>query len=358
MKRFAIVMAGGSGERFWPVSHGTRPKQLLRLASPDATLLEESVARLDGLIEPDRVVIATAPHLVEPIRALRTGVPRDNVLAEPHKRNTTGALAWATAALLARDADLERTATIAVLAADHRIDPPEAFRRTIASALDCAERTGGLVTVGIRPDRPETGYGYIERGDEVGPGAFRVRRFTEKPDREAAEEYVSGGSHFWNSGMFFWTVATFLAELARAAPEIERATRDLAELLRAGREDDAAAVFAGLPNVSIDYCLMEKASDVYVVEAEFEWDDLGSWDALSRARTLDEHGNVSEGAVVLVDCENSVAFNDSLEVSLNLLGVRDIVVVCSGRHVMVCHRDRAQDVRRLVEAHRAAAGGV
>lgn len=358
-RRIAVVMAGGSGERFWPLSRRLRPKQLLRLAHPERTLVEQTVSRLLPVFGPDGVYLATAPHLVEASRPYVAGLPDTNVLAEPHKRNTTGCLVWVAACLMADDPSARETVSMAVVAADHRIDPDSGFQVTVRMALDVAEREGGIVTIGIAPDRPETGYGYIEvagGGAELGDSTVRVQRverFLEKPSLAAAERYVASGRYLWNSGTFFWTLDTFLAELERAQPEIARAIPELASLLAQGQHEDAADRFAELPNISIDYALMEKATDVFVAHAAFQWDDVGAWDALARSLPANDDGNVIQGDVLALESYGSIVVNEAAGTTVCVLGAQDMIVVATGDAILVMPKNRAQDVRKAVEAVRA-----
>ena len=357
-QRRAIVMAGGSGERFWPLSRRLRPKQLLKLASPDRTLIQQTVARIAPLVGDDGVIIATAPHLVDPVREDLPGLAASQVVAEPHKRNTAGCLVWVAAQMLAEDSEARQHASMAVIAADHRITPDDAFREVVDAAMTLAETRGGIVTIGIRPSRPETGYGYIE----VVPGSaflggngvtlHQVQRFREKPNLNEAKRFLEQGGFLWNSGMFFWTLDTFLTELEKAAPELYVAVPELAELLRLGDTQAAEDRFARLGSISIDYALMEKAEDVYVAEANFDWDDVGSWDALDRSLHADEDGNVVQGEAVAVDVQDCIIVNESQRSVSCLLGVRHLVVVVTDDAVLVCDKAESQRVRAIVEALR------
>lgn len=353
--RVAVIMAGGSGERFWPLSRMNRPKQLLRLADPEKTLLEQSVERLQPLIGPENIIIATAPHLVAPSQNQVPALPQGNVQAEPHKRNTAGCLVWVAANILAQHPDARETVSMAVLAADHRISPDEGFRATVDEALTIAETLGGIVTIGIKPDRPETGYGYIETvadADNLGTDQVPVRqvkRFCEKPDRETAEQFLAQGGFFWNSGTFFWTLDTFLTELEAAAPNLYAAVYGIRDAIAAGDTTRAHDIFAELPSISIDYALMEKAKQVYVAEAAFDWDDVGAWDALERTFATDQLGNVSQGDAVLVESGNSIVVNEHPGITTCLLGVDNLVVVVTGDAILICPKDRAQHVRSIVE---------
>ena len=344
--RVAVIMAGGSGERFWPVSTRLRPKQFLKLASPDQTLLSQAVDRAISVAGPDGAYIATGLHLVDPSGQDCPQLQSDNILAEPAKRNTAGCLVWVAANLIARNPDTWSQISMAVLTADQRINTAEQFLATVNQAMTTAESTGGLVTIGIPPTRPETGFGYVECG-EPEAGALRVIRFREKPDVATAEEFCRAGNFLWNSGMFFWTLSAFMAALELAQPEMAAKTRTIAGQLAAGDHAGANATFESLPNLSIDYALMEKADQVYVVPAQFDWDDLGSWDALSRSLPLDESGNVLQGKARQLDSAECVIYNESSSIEVAILGLEGIAVVVTDGQVMVIPKDMAQDVKRL-----------
>jgi mannose-1-phosphate guanylyltransferase len=339
-------MAGGAGERFWPVSRPERPKQFLRLADPSRSLLAEAADRAARLVGPAGTYIATGRHLVAASAAECPAVPPANILAEPERRNTAGCLVWAAAHLVASDPAGWPTTTVAVLTADHRIAPFEQFAATLGRAFDAAEATGGLVTLGIAPTRPETGFGYIESGAER-DGFLEVTRFTEKPDAGTAQRFLEHGGYFWNSGMFVWTLPAFLAEMEHAAPRHAEACRTMAARLAEGDEEGAEREFAALPSVSIDYALMEKARRVFVVPASFEWDDLGSWDALGRSLPADADGNVASGAARLVECRDVVAYDHTGTTEICVLGCEGIVVAVSEGRVMVVPKSRAQEVKRF-----------
>ena len=346
-RRVAVIMAGGSGTRFWPVSTPERPKQFLRLASDDESLLQQAVGRIAPLVGEDGLLVATTAGLVDATRSECPTVPEGNVVGEPHRRNTLGALVWATAVLQARHGDSWREISLAVVTADHMISPAEGFRSTVERALGVAEERGSLVTIGIAPDRPATEYGYVETGAEIGGGAWEVARFTEKPDASTARQFVDSEVHLWNSGMFFWTLESFCDELAKTAPDAKATLDEIAVALRAGDDSKAAELFASLTNVSVDYALMERSENVAVVKAEFDWDDLGSWDALARSLPSDEHGNVAHGAARIVESEGCVVYNCSDRISVSVLGMDDAVVVVTDGEVLVCPRSRVQDVGQL-----------
>lgn len=352
MERFAVIMAGGSGERFWPLSRINHPKQLLKLTDPDRSLLQEAVDRIAPLVGRENVKIITARHLqhsIEESNCAEVG----NVWAEPMKRNTLGALCWVAAKFLSLGID---QATLAILTADHKIFPEASFRNTVALAMETAEQSGGWVTCGIVPTRPETGYGYIEldRSETMASGAIRSAGFREKPDPETAQFFVESGKFLWNSGMFFFTLAGFSSELQHAQPEAHEVVRRTAVALAANRIDEAESAFAELPNLSIDYAVAEKARNLWVVEAAFEWDDVGAWDALSRSMPhSDGNGNVALGNCELIDVRNSVVYNDAPAIKTAIVGLDDLVVVLTDDALLVCPKGQSQRVKEIVERLKA-----
>lgn len=346
-------MAGGSGERFWPLSRRQHPKQLLKLPGSEKTMLGETLDRIRHLVPENQILILTALHLSDSIKDAEPGFPPENIICEPLKRNTAGCLCWLAANLMAIEPD-PSLVSLAILAADHKIYPIEAFHESVSAAIKLAEEEGGLVTIGIRPDRPETGYGYIE-ADLASPlsvegecVAYRVNKFHEKPSADLAIEYVATEGFYWNSGMFFWRLDTFLSELARVSPQHLAVINRLVPLIKEGNARDAERVFAILPDISIDYVLMERASKVTVVEATFDWDDVGSWDAVSRYMDTDSRGNASLGDNVLVQTADCTVFNDSGAVTVCLAGVYDLLVVVTDDAVLVCDKSQAQSVREIV----------
>ncbi|HZH99290.1 MAG TPA: sugar phosphate nucleotidyltransferase [Fimbriimonadaceae bacterium] len=358
-------MAGGVGERFWPASTPERPKQLLRLTASGRTMLEDAISRLSPLVQPEDVFISTSASLAGVVSELGV-VSAGNIIAEPAKRNTAGALVWALAEIMNRygidpgdnhpgqpqseEPGQEQDVSIAVVTADQRVETDEQFRATLSTAMRAAETTGALVTIGIPPTRPETGYGYIEVGDPTGEdGVFEVRRFREKPSLDQAEEFLSQGGFLWNSGMFFWTGSAFSAELEAAAPDHWSAFRTIESAMRRGDRRAAEAAFLALPSISIDYALMEKSRSVLVARAQFEWDDMGSWDALSRSLELDVDGNAVQGDAILLDTRDCVVYSEDESLTPCLLGLEGLVVAIAGGKVVIAPKNRAQDVKLLAK---------
>ena len=344
---YALILAGGSGERFWPLSRRSRPKQLLRLISKK-TLLEETVARLDGLVSRERIVILTNVEQEAAVRKLLADFPKENILAEPAKRDTAAAVALGTGWIASRD----HAAVMLVLPADHLIANGDAFRKTLELAAQAAEETGQLVTIGIKPTWACPGYGYIEQGKPVrlrgrtdSENVHRVVRFREKPNIDLAESFLRKGNFRWNAGMFVWSVPTVLSEFNRHAPELA----DFISQLRApGRfEKVLREQFSNLPRISFDYAIMEKADRVLVVEAGFDWDDIGGWRAVAGYFESDEHGNAANCGVTAVDSTNNIVF-DQDGVRIALLGVHNLIVVRTNDAVLVCHKHQAERIKNLI----------
>jgi mannose-1-phosphate guanylyltransferase len=344
---YALILAGGSGERFWPLSRRARPKQLLRLVSKKA-LLEETVARLEGFVPPERILILTNVEQESAVRKLLADFPAENIVAEPDKRDTAAAVALGTGWVAARD----HAATMLVLPADHLIKDRAAFQKTLALAAETAEETGELVTIGIKPTWACPGYGYIEHGKPVQlknrndkDAIHRVLRFREKPNVDLAESFLRKGNFRWNAGMFVWSVPTVLSEFNRQAPELA----DFISQLRApGKfEEVLRDRFSKLPRISFDYAIMEKAERVLVVEAGFDWDDIGSWRAVANYFKNDEQGNAANCAITAVDSTNNIIF-DQDGITIALLGVHNLIVVRTGDAILICHRHQAEKIKSLI----------
>jgi mannose-1-phosphate guanylyltransferase len=342
---YACVMAGGSGERFWPMSRARTPKHLLKLLS-ERTLVEETVRRIGGVVPPANIFVLTNEVQLPGTRAALAGlVPEAQIIAEPARRDTAAAAALATALVRARGGD---NAVLALLPADAFIADAGGFARQLGAALGRAEASGAILTVAIKPDHAATGFGYLEMGAERqrGPaGVVRaVKRFVEKPDSATAERYLASGNFAWNAGMFFWRAGTFLAEADRSAPE-------LAAFLRGFPAGPFAAYlaekFPALPKISVDYAIMEKAAAVETLLAEFDWDDVGLWTALPKHLPRDAAGNAARGPVVVAGSANNIAVSNGRTIAL--CGVRDLVVVETPDAVLVCHRDAVQDIKKIVQ---------
>jgi len=340
---YVLILAGGSGERFWPLSRRARPKQLLALFSEE-TLLEATLSRLDGLVPREHVLILTNTDQEAGVRALPTGLPRENIVAEPAKRDTAAAIALGVGWIAARAPD----ATMIVLPADHVIHDRAGFQNTLATAAEAARTSGSLVTIGIEPSWACPGFGYIELGSRHRESAnvHEVLRFREKPTPELAASFLAQGNFRWNAGMFIWTVPAILGALARHAPALSAFAHDLrdgaqfATLLR-----DA---FPTLPRISIDYAVMEKEKGVLVVEAGFDWDDVGSWPAIAKYLADAGAGNRANTTIQAQDAANNIVFSNQPPRLIALLGVQDLLIVETADALLICPRAEAERIKTLV----------
>ena len=347
-----MIMAGGSGTRFWPLSRRTRPKQLLRLFG-ERTMIAETVARFDSLTSPEQILIITADHLVAAI-ADELELPGTNIVGEPSARNTAPAVGLAAIMAVARSGNPEEL--VCVFPADHFINNTEAFRRAVVVAAERA-RSGAIVTMGVSPTHPETGYGYIEAGDR--DGAFcEVRSFREKPDADSARTYLSSGDFYWNAGMFFFRADVMLAEIRRQIPPLATALDTINHIADDPTSDAIlfTQTWATLDPVSIDYGVMEGAERVEVMPVQFGWSDVGHWDALPEVVDCDVDGNHTTGDVITLDCNDSIICNETGGV-VAALGVEGLVIVQTADATLVLPRDRAQEVRRIVDMLNKRANG-
>lgn len=343
----AIIMAGGSGTRFWPLSRSARPKQFLPLTSK-LPLIAETMKRMTGLTTAARTsVVCGAKHAALVKKALPK-LPKQNVVVEPEARNTAPAIALACAQV----AHVDPKGIVVVLPSDQHVADPAAFRAAVLEAARVAE-DGLIVTLGIAPTRPETGYGYIRVGDVLSGDAKKVAAFVEKPNLETAKGYLSSGDYLWNAGIFVFRVDVMLAAFAQHMPET---VKPLAAIRAAWGTKKAAAVlakeFKKLPSTSIDYGVAEKAENIAVVPASCGWSDVGSFNALPEVRSNDAKGNVSEGNAIVIDCEGSVVLAGGRPVAV--VGMKDVVVVDAGDAILVLPKDKSQDVRKVVEALKAS----
>jgi mannose-1-phosphate guanylyltransferase len=332
--RYAVILAGGIGSRFWPASTPTRPKQLLAIGS-DRPLIVDTVARARRLVGPENVRILTGSGLVDPFRDAVPDLGDEAFLVEPKARSTGPALVWAASEL----ERLDPGSLMVSLHSDHVISPLDEFEKTIDRACRAAESRHSLVCIGIEPTRAETGYGYIEMGDDLGESVYSVRRFHEKPDPDVAERYASSGVFLWNSGIFVWRAADLLREAASHAREMQATL----PLLRKG---EIRQFFDSVESVSVDVGILERSDRVEVARATFAWDDVGTWTALSRTRDLDPEGNAVVGEVSLLNASNNVVWAEDGPV--RLFGVEDLVVVRSGGEVLVAKASMASDLKRFL----------
>jgi mannose-1-phosphate guanylyltransferase len=345
--RYALILAGGSGQRFWPISRDALPKQLLKLFG-EKTLLEMTVERLEGLVPKENIVILTNQQQAATVRELLPHLPAENILAEPEKRDTAPAIALAVGWVVKRDP----TATMVVLPADHLIQDQERFQKVLRHAMKAAELGSSLVTIGVKPTWPCPSYGYIERGRKTSlPGigdepVYEVARFREKPNPDLAEHFISEGSFMWNAGMFIWTIPAIFSEFTRHCPILA----DFVSELRNSRDFDATVKrqFQKLPKLSIDYALMEKASRVLNIEATFDWDDVGNWTSVGRYLKNDADGNQHNCQFSQLDAAGNLVFCQT-DQYIALLGVQDLIVVTAKDALLVTTRAHAENIKKLVD---------
>ncbi len=342
---YAVILAGGSGTRFWPLSRRKRPKQLLNLFGA-RTLLEETAARIRDLIPPERTYVFTNHRIRDEVRRQLRAVPGRQIVAEPASRNTAPTIGLAAHEILRHDPE----GIMVVLPSDHVITKPAIFHRALAAGCNWAREPGRSVLIGLKPTCPETGYGYIRLGKLAsGPrslGIFQVLQFTEKPDSATARRYVRAGNYLWNGGMFIWRASTLIANLERLQPDLAAGLCRLAEAGGIRPEAALKRLYPRLANISIDYAVMEKAPDVFAVAADIGWSDVGSWAAAYELIGKDGAGNVRPPAAFLLDSRGNLIVSKGKFVAA--VGVEDLVIVETEDALLVCARDHSQDVGKIV----------
>lgn len=349
MQTAVVIMAGGRGERFWPRSRNRIPKQFLPITHDSITMAEETIRRACLITEPENIFLSLRQDLVKTVQTLLPEFPEENLIIEPVGRDTAAAMGLATMIL-----QIKRPGFVAlILPSDHLIVPDETFSSNISQAVRTASEYDCLLTFGIRPTRPDTGYGYIETGelihDRKGLAAYEVRTFREKPDRILAESYIKKGNYFWNSGIFVWKPTVFLSEMERYLPVHFRTLNALADLLNdPDYIEKALPLFRDLPAVSVDYGIMEKADNVLCIRADFQWDDVGSWTALERIRQKDRTGNITAGLPLLLNTHDSLIFNFSPDRLLAVSGIRGAVIVQTDDAVLVLDKRSEGDMKKLL----------
>jgi len=351
---YAVILAGGRGERFWPLSTAKRPKQLLSLVG-GRPLLVQAVDRLEGLVPPERIFVITNADLVDVTREAAPALPASHIIGEPFGRDTAAAVALGCALVKERDPN----ASFCVLTADHIIKDVDAYQQTLRDGLALASREDVLITIGIPPTEPSTGYGYIEAGDlyseDMDTHFLKTDRFVEKPDAETARRYMAAGGFYWNSGMFIWSVRALEQALEAHRPALAEMMRDVSPAVGTDRFSAALkTAYDKLDKISIDYAVMEKAANIVMAIGSFPWDDVGSWQALENHFDVDEHGNVMIGDARGLDAARNVVVSEGRLTAI--IGVTDVVVVQAAGATLVCARERAQDVKKMVEQLRKAGG--
>jgi len=351
-QKWAVIMAGGIGERFWPLSTPQHPKQLLPLGNNNNTLLKDAIERILPLVPQDNIWLATSEELKSIFTPLNL-LPEEQIIAEPYRRNTAGCLSYVMAHLLAKYGETAKDITMAVITADQLIKPIDIFIQAVSCIMDYVAEKNTLGIIGIPPTRPETGFGYIEAGNilcnDNDIPIYAVKKFHEKPNEQVANEYLKAGNYFWNSGMFFWKVQTFMEEIKKASPIYWDAITKMSEEIKRNNMDKVYAIFQDLPNISIDYALMEKTKNIVMVKGNFHWDDLGSWTSLERIMTKDENGNVIHGNAISLRTANSILYNDnSFPVTIVSTGVENLVIAVANNVILVMDKKEAPNLKEVL----------
>ncbi len=344
-----VIMAGGVGTRFWPLSTEECPKQFLKLFG-DRSLLQRSVDRVKGLVPPGRIMILTNAAFIPIVTEQLHDIPRENIIGEPMRRDTAAAVALAAALIKKRYGN----PVIITITADHMISPVDLFQAAVRSAAQMAEEGKVLYTFGIKPTYPATGYGYLERGEHIavheGFQHFELKRFVEKPDLETAREYCNSGNYYWNSGMFVWTADAIMEQIEAHLPQHAELLGKAVDFDRTTEWDRALKDgFEPLKAISIDFGVMEKAPKVRCVEAAFNWSDIGGWLALRDYLKEDKAGNYIQGNTVILDASNNLIYCENIGETVMMVGVNDLVVVRAGDKTLITHKDRTEDIKKLVK---------
>jgi len=347
MKITAVIMAGGKGERFWPKSRAELPKQFLSFTNQE-TMIQITVSRLLPLVQYEDMFIVTSKEYVDLVKTQLPQVPSENILAEPRAKNTAPCVGFAAAVIASKYED----AIMLVLASDHLIKFEEMFIDTLSQAVDVAKDDSNLVTIGITPTYPETGYGYInfarDQGENRYRGVYIVNHFVEKPSSDTAKEYLSSGQYLWNSGMFVWKLSTILTKFEQLMPDIYQGIQDIkAAFATSTYELVLEQTFSNFESVSIDYGIMEKSENIYTIPGSFGWDDVGNWLALERVNKTNEFGNTVQGDVITINTKDSIIVGDGRMIAA--VGLKNVVVIDTSDALLICAKDTTQDVKKVIE---------
>lgn len=347
MDKYAVIMAGGGGTRFWPLSRQQMPKQLLNISGNDV-MLNETIKRLADIIDLKNILVVTNKKQGDIIKELIINdLPRENILLEPMGKNTSACITYAAMVINSRCPD----AVMCVLPSDHYITDEERFRRAILKACTAAEKSGKLVAIGIRPAFPATGYGYIRFINSSDSGfeeAYEAEEFVEKPSPEKARSFLESGNYLWNSGMFIWKVSTIIENMGRYLPRLYRTMSKIRDFIGTEKEEAVLdTVYSELQNISIDFGIMERSDEVLVIPGDFGWNDVGSWDALGSIFPTDENGNIVRAKYVGINTRNSVIFGNGRLIAT--IGCENMIIAETADALLICPKDKAQEVRNIVE---------
>ena len=346
MKAYGVIMAGGGGTRFWPLSRADKPKQFLNLSGKN-TMLVDAAGRLSKVADKDDIFVVTNAKTLEATKEQTNGILReDHILGEPAARNTAACIGYAAMEIIKKYED----GIMVIVPADPFIKDEEQFALVLSKAIYTAEETDRLVTVGIKPTFPATGYGYIKYNADTDGVAKDVEEFVEKPDLETASEYVDSGEYAWNSGMFIWKASTILKYFERLLPDIYECLVKIGDAMNTDREREVIEeVYPVIPRISIDYGIMERADNVMMLEGDFGWNDVGSFDAFDQIYDRDKDGNVILSEASIIDTKDCVLYSTQQDHLIAALGIRDIVVAHTKDVTMICAKDRAQDLKLFSE---------
>ncbi|MDT3428100.1 mannose-1-phosphate guanylyltransferase [Paenibacillus forsythiae] len=343
----SVIMAGGKGERFWPKSRTNLPKQFLNI-SGNKSMIQQSIARLEKMMDISQIFVVTNELYAELIKAQIPHLPPENIIIEPIGRNTAPCIGLASILIEERFPD----STMIVIPSDHIIENEEGFIKILKTAVEVAQENSNLVTLGIQPTYPETGYGYIESTNQVQQinelDVHKVNKFVEKPDLETAQSYLESGNFFWNSGIFVWKTGTIRSYIKSLMPEMHDILETMKAVLDSEDRDSAIrAEFIKMPDQSIDYGIMEKVDNIYVIPCVFGWDDVGSWTALERISDLDDNGNVIKGNILNLDTKRCIIESNGKLIAT--LGIEDLIIVDTEDVTLICTKDKAQEVKLLLK---------
>lgn len=344
MEKYGVIMAGGGGTRFWPLSREKTPKQLLNLTG-NGLMINETIERMSDVIENGNIFIVSNKQQIELMeKSVSNAINKQHILSEPDRRNTAACIGYAAMEIIKKYGD----GIMCIFPSDHYIKDKEEFSHSLELAIDEAEQNNTLVTIGIKPTFPSTGYGYIKYNKKNTEASKNVMEFVEKPNLKKAKEYIDDGEYVWNSGIFVWKASVILDNYRRFLPRVYKYLVEIGESMNTPEEYDVIQeIYPQIPDISIDYGVMERSDDVKVIIGDFGWNDIGSWDTLAVLYNVDENGNVIKGDQVNIDTSNCISYSENRLIAT--VGVDNLIIVETKDAILVCHKDKAQDVKKVVD---------